>query len=212
VPSQLPSTGERNKARWQRIRAQHKRREPLCRMCLAEGKTVVAEVVDHIRSLTDGGDHSEHNLQSLCKRCHDTIKTPLDRANRKQRNDCTVAVRAVWYGDEAPANCVDARVFRRDLQGRGMRCEVAHQLALAAVEGIVMRCVAMGALSPVSTIVCDDCAFCCEMREKHNVGCQILLPETENVYLDNETDAMQRFLMSKRGLEWELRKAKIGVH
>lgn len=51
-------------------------KEPLCRMCAAKGKTTAATVVDHIKP--HRGDlytfADPHNLQSLCKTCHDSEK------------------------------------------------------------------------------------------------------------------------------------------
>jgi len=35
--------------RWRKQRAYHLQREPLCRLCAAEGRTVAAEVVDQVR-------------------------------------------------------------------------------------------------------------------------------------------------------------------
>ncbi len=63
-------------ARWRRARRMFLARYPLCKECQAEGKTVAAEVVDHI--VPHKGDYSlfwdEKNWQPLCKRHHD-IKT-----------------------------------------------------------------------------------------------------------------------------------------
>lgn len=42
------------------------RSDPICRRC---GKA--AEVVDHIRPLSQGGQNTFENLQPLCKSCHD---------------------------------------------------------------------------------------------------------------------------------------------
>lgn len=58
---------------WARYSEGFLRRNPLCVRCLADGRTVEAEVTDHIvphrgdRSLFwDSGNH-----QALCKACHD---------------------------------------------------------------------------------------------------------------------------------------------
>lgn len=56
--------------RWQKIRAMHLAREPLCRECRKRGLVVPATEVDHILPLSHGGSHASDNLQSLCKSCH----------------------------------------------------------------------------------------------------------------------------------------------
>ena len=66
--------------RW-RVRSKHfLRQHPLCAMCTAEGKTVVAEVVDHIRP--HQGDpvlfNDVRNWQALCKAHHDRTKQRID--------------------------------------------------------------------------------------------------------------------------------------
>lgn len=55
--------------------------EPLCRHCKAQGLTTVAQEVDHLVPLEQGGDYSDGNAQPLCIRCHAT-KTALDRGYR----------------------------------------------------------------------------------------------------------------------------------
>jgi 5-methylcytosine-specific restriction enzyme A len=61
---------------WQVLRLARLRAEPLCRFCKAFGRVVAATVVDHIRP--HRGDLrlflDEDNLQSLCKKCHDSHK------------------------------------------------------------------------------------------------------------------------------------------
>ena len=58
-------------AHWQRLRRLVLGREPLCRICMADGRVVEATVVDHITPLADGGTNDVTNLQPLCKPCHD---------------------------------------------------------------------------------------------------------------------------------------------
>lgn len=65
-----------NSSAWQALRRQQLAAHPLCRMHEAIGQVVEATVVDHIRphrgELEAFLDAS--NLQSLCKRCHDSHK------------------------------------------------------------------------------------------------------------------------------------------
>jgi hypothetical protein len=61
--------------------AKHQLRvEPLCRMCLAEGKVVAATTADHIEP--HGGDINKFwlgRLQSLCTSYHSGRKQRLER-------------------------------------------------------------------------------------------------------------------------------------
>jgi 5-methylcytosine-specific restriction protein A len=61
---------------WRVGRVEHLACNPLCVYCLKLGLTVPATVVDHI--IPHKGDESlffdESNWQSLCKRCHDSVK------------------------------------------------------------------------------------------------------------------------------------------
>lgn len=60
-------------SRWQKARRTYLDRNPLCVHCTAEGKTVVATVVDHI--IPHKNDQAlfwdTANWQALCKACHD---------------------------------------------------------------------------------------------------------------------------------------------
>ena len=46
--------------------------EPYCRDCRRKGLTRLAEEVDHITPLADGGTDHDDNVRSLCKSCHAT--------------------------------------------------------------------------------------------------------------------------------------------
>ena len=53
--------------------------EPLCRICLARGRRVASDVVDHIRPLAWGGSDARANKQALCDPCHEA-KSQGERA------------------------------------------------------------------------------------------------------------------------------------
>ena len=56
---------------WRKLRAWWVDGNPLCVECESEGRTVVADVVDHIVPLKQGGSKFRlDNLQSLCHSCH----------------------------------------------------------------------------------------------------------------------------------------------
>lgn len=46
------------------------REEPLCRMCLAEGRVTAATIADHIIPLSLGGSSDRDNYQGLDRECH----------------------------------------------------------------------------------------------------------------------------------------------
>ena len=64
-----------NHAAWRKLRLSVLTEEPLCRLCSAQGKTVVASCVDHIGN--DPADNRRESLQSLCQECH-SRKTAKD--------------------------------------------------------------------------------------------------------------------------------------
>lgn len=45
-------------------------KNPLCVMCLEQGKTTLAVQRDHIQPLAEGGSEHVSNTQALCKECH----------------------------------------------------------------------------------------------------------------------------------------------
>ena len=65
--------------RWARLSKYVRANEPLCRMC----KVQMADLVDHIVALRDGGERLDvDNLQPLCRKCH-AIKTAQEIRERK---------------------------------------------------------------------------------------------------------------------------------
>ena len=67
-------------AAWTRLRAHKIARDPLCEVCLAEGRTEAATEVDHIVPIdVDWGRRLDiTNLQSLSRSCH-ARKTAADK-------------------------------------------------------------------------------------------------------------------------------------
>lgn len=63
----------------QKLRAEVLIEEPFCRLCLAQGRQVRAEVVDHVVPLAWGGLEERSNRQALCHGCHDR-KSAMERA------------------------------------------------------------------------------------------------------------------------------------
>ncbi len=61
-----------HKARWHKLKAIMKQRQPACQICLLSGTYTVGEVIDHIEP--HRGDLAKFwdmgNLQNLCVACH----------------------------------------------------------------------------------------------------------------------------------------------
>ncbi|SEG20723.1 HNH endonuclease [Marinobacterium lutimaris] len=70
---------------WRRKRdAIMKRDRWLCQPCKRAGRTTPAVHVDHIINKQSGGTDDDHNLEAICKPCHDA-KTQKEAAHgRKQ--------------------------------------------------------------------------------------------------------------------------------
>ena len=68
---------------WKRIRDRYAAAHPLCERCLKEGRYTPVEEVHHILPVSQGGDHRESNLMSLCQSCH--TKIHLEMGDRQIR-------------------------------------------------------------------------------------------------------------------------------
>ena len=68
------------KAQWEKLRLWQLRHEPLCRYCYAEGIVTPATVCDHVEPHKgdSGRFFDTGNIQSLCKRCHDSRKQRIE--------------------------------------------------------------------------------------------------------------------------------------
>ena len=67
-------------ARWDRISAAHRRRNPFCAECERKGRLTFVDVVDHKIPVADGGPiHDPANHWSLCRGCHAGVKADLER-------------------------------------------------------------------------------------------------------------------------------------
>lgn len=70
--------------RLQAMRASLFARQPLCVVCLAEGRATAATQRDHIKALAEGGLDDETNEQALCEPCHDA-KSLIERQRAGRR-------------------------------------------------------------------------------------------------------------------------------
>lgn len=73
------STARGYDRRWRKLRLRVLRDEPLCRFCKQQGRTTLAQVVDHIVPKREGGTDARENLQPLCAPCHDSIKAAMEK-------------------------------------------------------------------------------------------------------------------------------------
>jgi len=75
-----------NSQRWRRLSQKKRVVDPFCEMCLADGRETIANVVDHIHELSDGGDpYKWGNLKSMCHSCHNN-KTRKEQRKRKEHS------------------------------------------------------------------------------------------------------------------------------
>jgi 5-methylcytosine-specific restriction endonuclease McrA len=73
-------------SRWQALRANWLRDNPLCAHCLLNSRVTLADQVDHIKPLSQGGlEFDQTNLQSLCIPCH-KAKTATEATYRANQS------------------------------------------------------------------------------------------------------------------------------
>ena len=75
-------------SRWQKLRLAKLAESPVCKACELRGLTVVANTVDHILPIRQGGDPfpALDGLMSLCERCHNEKTSSFDRTNGNVNN------------------------------------------------------------------------------------------------------------------------------
>jgi 5-methylcytosine-specific restriction protein A len=67
---------------WRALRKQQLAKQPLCEICLADGRFNKATLVHHKNPIKDGNNGLDPNgLQSLCWSCH----SRLEKSKREQR-------------------------------------------------------------------------------------------------------------------------------
>ena len=71
-------------ATWQRLRRRKLYVQPFCEPCELRGRNVVADTVDHVKAIADGGDPFPDldGLMSMCSRCHNEKTNAVDRPDR----------------------------------------------------------------------------------------------------------------------------------
>ena len=67
-------------ASWRRRRKRQLAQEPFCRLCLAQGRSIAATVVDHVIAHRGDRNAFKHGaLQSLCESCHNSAKQQIEK-------------------------------------------------------------------------------------------------------------------------------------
>ena len=85
-------------AAWTKLRSHQLTVEPLCRMCLAEGRTTAATIADHVTpprgdpDLFCGGP-----FQSLCATCHSRFKQSQESGGNKHLYGCDANGEPLFY-------------------------------------------------------------------------------------------------------------------
>ena len=64
---------ERYGSAWQKVRDRYVKLHPFCEMCFEEGHIGHADIVHHIKPLSEGGTNDESNLMSVCFHHHEQI-------------------------------------------------------------------------------------------------------------------------------------------
>lgn len=76
-----------NTSGWKKLRAAHKKDNPLCVMCMSMGLVTPMRIVDHIKPVNEANweevFYDVDNLQSLCIPCH-TFKTNRDKMDERK--------------------------------------------------------------------------------------------------------------------------------
>lgn len=75
---------------WQQIRKRVLQANPLCVHCQQQGRVTLANEVDHIKSLEQGGTDSDDNLQGLCTECH--LKKSIEERGFKYKKKITISI------------------------------------------------------------------------------------------------------------------------
>lgn len=214
MPYKQPSVNQKRPydARWQRLRAQRLKEEPLCRMCLTTGRSVPANVVDHIIPIKDGGTNQTENLMPLCFRCHNSIKTPADVAQRKRVERSLVSLRAVWLGYDLAnsVDCVDYRAVRKMFLPL-VSAKTAHTFTQSSIDGLLIAR-ANGELPPCElTIIFDDANWMKLQSEKYKLPIKIDEP-SDSIGLSHSSQAELDYLRDRMGIEFLVRKELQNAH
>lgn len=60
--------------------------QPLCVLCLAQGRTTLATIRDHVTPLAEGGADDETNEQPVCQDCHDAKSAEESKRGQQRQH------------------------------------------------------------------------------------------------------------------------------
>lgn len=73
---------------WNNLRDMYRGQNPMCERCAKMGVTKLAQMVDHITPIKQGGGKMDwDNLQSLCFKCHNQKTGSERRGKRKVKQE-----------------------------------------------------------------------------------------------------------------------------
>lgn len=86
--------------KWNKASLEHRKKEPLCRICLFRGIVKPAELTNHTVPVRLRPDLrlDRDNFSSSCQRCHDTVIRDLERRAEEQGD---IMVLQQWLQDPA---------------------------------------------------------------------------------------------------------------
>lgn len=136
----------------------------------------------------------------LCKRCHDTIKTPADNARMAKATPCVV--RLVWPSLRSAIPCTVNAIELRFSLANKMQMAEAQAIAAAAIEGVVKASQRGDLKSASVSVVIDDSRLA-----KHLVTCYGV--DLEDIATHNDapdaTGEHARWIEARRSMERALR-------
>lgn len=81
-----------NTTRWKKLSLEQRKKEPLCRACLAMSppKLIKAKIADHIRPWQTPREFFNSPLQSLCQGCHNSKTALFDYPQKIRDRKCKI--------------------------------------------------------------------------------------------------------------------------
>ena len=122
----------------------------------------------------------------LCKRCHDTIKTPADNTRMAKVTPCII--RLVWPNLRSAIPCTVNGIELRFSLSSKMKMAEAHAMASAAIEGIVKASQRGELMSAGISIVLDDSRLAMRLRACYGVDIEEIPHHGEETKSNSKQD------------------------
>lgn len=93
-----------NSREWRRLRNQKREANPLCELCLENGKVVPVQVIHHKTPIETAHNYEDMkslafnwgNLQSLCFKCHSEIHQALNSRSKEGHQKAAASALERW--------------------------------------------------------------------------------------------------------------------